>query len=114
MDFSSSSSSSTPPSDSRYKAAIRRRIQAQIETDKACRDTLTEEFLKTSNNLDARDLITKVLTRMPASCIRDLAVLFMIDVGKRELDELKLLGKAILELNCSMELKLNFLMSLRD
>ncbi|XP_076937842.1 protein FAR1-RELATED SEQUENCE 5-like [Bidens hawaiensis] len=106
MDASSSSSS--------FKEPLKMKTVEQVVADKACRDKLTLEFEMLNNNMDYRDVITNVLVKMPASAIRDLAVLFMVDIGKNELEQFKELSKTILELNCSMKLKLDFLKSLLE
>ncbi|XP_076912621.1 protein FAR-RED IMPAIRED RESPONSE 1-like [Bidens hawaiensis] len=73
------------------------KIQAQILEDTKNRAALQHEFIITAGvNMDMRDEITKLLTNMP---------------GKKEVDELKELCKAIKLLNCSIELKTEFLKS---
>ncbi|XP_076954278.1 protein FAR1-RELATED SEQUENCE 5-like [Bidens hawaiensis] len=88
MDASSSSSSSSKSAS--FKEALKMKIVEQIAADKACRERLTHEFVMLSNSLDYSDVITNVLVKMPASTIRVLAVLFMVDVGKNDSEQYNL------------------------
>ncbi|MFS7964388.1 hypothetical protein Hanom_Chr08g00749771 [Helianthus anomalus] len=58
-----------------------------------------------------REEIFKLLSGMKESSVREVAMMFMVDLGERDEKQLKELADAITVLRCSMDTKIKFLES---
>ncbi|KAF5796303.1 hypothetical protein HanXRQr2_Chr08g0349881 [Helianthus annuus] len=104
--FNSSSGSS---SSSGMRAYLKKRIEDQIAEDKSCKDLLETNIHRVRENMKRREEIVNLLSGMSDSSVKEVAMMFMVDLGKRDEKQLKQLADAITVLGCSMELKIQFL-----
>ncbi|MFS7975670.1 hypothetical protein Hanom_Chr10g00883341 [Helianthus anomalus] len=62
-------------------------------------------------NMKRRQEIVNLLSQMQMSSLREIVVMFMVDLGERDEKQLKELADAITILRCSMDMKMKFLSS---
>ena len=101
-------SSSSEPS---IKQVLRKRIQQQIQEDQSCQEMLEANISRVTENMKRRQEILNLLSQMQVSSLKEIAVMFMVDLGERDEKQLKELAGAITVLRCSMKMKMEFLLS---
>ncbi|MFS7947339.1 hypothetical protein Hanom_Chr06g00547181 [Helianthus anomalus] len=71
---------------------------------------LETNISRVTENMKRRQEIVNLLS-MQVSSLREIVVMFMVDLGERDEKQLKELADAITILRCSMEMKIKFLSS---
>ncbi|MFS7937862.1 hypothetical protein Hanom_Chr05g00432761 [Helianthus anomalus] len=66
---------------------------------------------RVTENMKRRQEIVNLLSQKQVSSLREIVVMFMVDLGERDEKQLKELADAITILRCSMEMKVKFLSS---
>jgi galactokinase len=77
--------------------------------DVLIRDVLKDNYDEIKEQIDKRRELSRRLMCMPQSAIRDLAVLFMLDLSKSDAERLENILEIMQKLHISMELKIEFL-----
>ncbi|MFS7979939.1 hypothetical protein Hanom_Chr10g00933571 [Helianthus anomalus] len=79
VDFPTSSSASC--SDSSIKQALRKRIREQIQEDRSYQEMLEINISRVTENIKRRQEIVNLLSQMQVSMLREIVVMFMVDLG---------------------------------
>ncbi|KAI3742210.1 hypothetical protein L1987_59890 [Smallanthus sonchifolius] len=87
-------------------------LKYQISIDASRRDALQANLNNVSSMISRRDEVTHILMSINSTTLRDLAVMFMVDIKEKDQKYVKELMKVITMLNCSIDLKIQFLNSL--
>ncbi|MFS7898411.1 hypothetical protein Hanom_Chr00s022523g01761731 [Helianthus anomalus] len=90
---------------------LKKRIEEQIAKDKSSKDLLETSISRVRENMKRREEIFKLLYGMKESNVREVAMMFMVDLGERDEKQLKELADAITVLRCYMDTKIKFLES---
>ncbi|MFS7955391.1 hypothetical protein Hanom_Chr07g00642071 [Helianthus anomalus] len=109
----SPTSSSASYSDSSIKQTLRKRIQEQIKEDRSCKELLETNISHVWDNMKRRQEIVNLLSQMRECRLREIVVMFMVDLSERDEEQLKELANAITILRFSMEPKMKFLSSFK-
>ncbi|MFS7976557.1 hypothetical protein Hanom_Chr10g00893871 [Helianthus anomalus] len=107
----SGNSSCSSSSSSGLRVYLKKRIEDQIAADKSCKDLLETNLSRVRENMNRREEIFNLLSGMTESIVKEVAMLFMVDLGKRDDKQLKKLADAITVLGCSIDTKIKFLES---
>ncbi|MFS8020104.1 hypothetical protein Hanom_Chr15g01411611 [Helianthus anomalus] len=75
----SSCGSCSPSSMSVY---LKKRIEEQIAEDKSCKDLLETNMSRVRENMKRREEIFNLLSGMKESTVREVAMMFMVDLGE--------------------------------
>ncbi|KAI3818597.1 hypothetical protein L1987_12410 [Smallanthus sonchifolius] len=103
------SSSSSSPS---IRSRLIKRVTDQISIDASRRDALQANLNNVSSMINRRDEVTQILMSMNSTTLRDLVVMFMVDIKEKDQKYVEELKKVIMMLNCSIDMKIQFLNSL--
>ncbi|MFS8007247.1 hypothetical protein Hanom_Chr14g01258761 [Helianthus anomalus] len=95
--------------ESSIKQSLRKRIQEQIHEDRSCQEMLETNISRVTENMKRRQEIVNLLSQMQVSSLREIVVMFMVDLSERDEKQLKELADAIIILRCSMEMKMKFI-----
>ncbi|MFS7928467.1 hypothetical protein Hanom_Chr04g00321101 [Helianthus anomalus] len=104
-------SSTGSTSSSGMSGYLKKRIQEQIAEDRSCKDLLETNVSRVRENMKRREEIFNLLSGMKESSVREVAMMFMVDLGERDEKHLKELFDAIDILRCSIDTKIKFLQS---
>ncbi|MFS8024608.1 hypothetical protein Hanom_Chr16g01465211 [Helianthus anomalus] len=104
-------SSTVSTSSSGMSGYLKKMIQEQIAEDRSCKDLLETNISRVRENMKRREEIFNLLSGMKESSVREVAMMFMVDLGERDEKQLKELSDAIAVLRCSMDTKIRFLQS---
>jgi hypothetical protein len=91
------------------KQIITKRVMTAFKKDVLLRDVLRDNYDDIKEQIDKRNALSRELICMPQSAIRDLAVLFMLDLSKSDSERLEIILKIMEDINVSMDLKIEFL-----
>ncbi|MFS7954745.1 hypothetical protein Hanom_Chr07g00634101 [Helianthus anomalus] len=100
-------------SDSSINQALRKKDSGSIQEDRSCQEMLETNISRVTENMKGRQEIVNLLSEMQVSSLREIAVMFMVDLGERDEKQLKELADAITSLRCSMDMKMKFLSSFK-
>ncbi|KAI3743378.1 hypothetical protein L1987_61085 [Smallanthus sonchifolius] len=88
------------------------KVGNQISIDASRRDALQANLNNVSSMISRMDEVTQILMFMNSTTLRDLAVMFMVDIKEKDQKYVEEFTKVIMMLNCSIDLKIQFLNSL--
>ncbi|MFS7944982.1 hypothetical protein Hanom_Chr06g00518581 [Helianthus anomalus] len=63
---------------------LKKRIEEQIAEDKSFKDLLETNISRVRENMKRREEIFKLLSGMKESSVREVAMMFMVDLGERD------------------------------
>jgi hypothetical protein len=91
------------------KQITTKRVMKAFKKDILMRDVLRDNYDDIKEQMDKRAALSRQLLCMRPSAIRDLAVLFMIDLSNSDAERLENILQIMQDINISMELKMEFL-----
>ncbi|MFS7997384.1 hypothetical protein Hanom_Chr12g01141161 [Helianthus anomalus] len=76
-------------SSSDMRVHLKKRIEDQIAEDKSCKDLLETNISRVRENMKRQEEIFNLLSGMSDSSIKEVVMMFMVDLGKRDEKQLK-------------------------